>query len=326
MQRQHLYPRGFTLIEMMLAIAIGVTICYTAFAGVRTASQCVTIANRLSTENRLMHAAITTSIDDLDFWTSYDDLNDPADQQLRVGDALGRDPFLPMTFNAVEEPDFTPSDPKTWWRGMPTANQAVGTYGNYSLFSNTGPGTPPFTQGQNWLPKITKRLHNSLGVYGLLEYMPANAYYNYFNDDGSRANVFEPLVVSWAPKDQAYSYVHLSIASAYVVSKLRFREPAVYAALNSKTFYDFYPATDTYHMGKMYQKASERFMLITQSPEHWPTVDIRVARFEWYSRWYNNASIVMFSPVGGETKKLLVTGTFTTLRGARQQRGLDVYQ
>jgi prepilin-type N-terminal cleavage/methylation domain-containing protein len=52
----HRPTQAFTLIELMISIALGTLILYTAFAGFRTASQAITIANSLSLENSLLRA------------------------------------------------------------------------------------------------------------------------------------------------------------------------------------------------------------------------------------------------------------------------------
>jgi type II secretory pathway pseudopilin PulG len=83
------HPRSaFTLVELMLAIALGILILYVAMAGFRVASQSVTIANRLSLENSLLRAGYFQVEDDLDFWTSLDDPLNTNNQQLRGGNTL----------------------------------------------------------------------------------------------------------------------------------------------------------------------------------------------------------------------------------------------
>ncbi len=81
------YPRsdrGFTLIELMLAIGLGSLVIYTAYAGFRMASQAITVSNRLSLENSLMRAGFQMAHEQLDFWTNLDDPNDATHEQLRL--------------------------------------------------------------------------------------------------------------------------------------------------------------------------------------------------------------------------------------------------
>ena len=86
---------AFTLIEVMIAIALGMAVIYVAFAGFRVAAQSVAIANRLAIENSIMRTGLTIAYNDTDFWTSYDD---PAD----VGNVLGRQPLraLPVVVSS----------------------------------------------------------------------------------------------------------------------------------------------------------------------------------------------------------------------------------
>jgi prepilin-type N-terminal cleavage/methylation domain-containing protein len=74
---------AFTLIEMMIAISLGLVLIYTATSGFRVASQSITIANRLSLENQLMRTGISLAHEQLDFWTNLDDPNDSNRQSLR---------------------------------------------------------------------------------------------------------------------------------------------------------------------------------------------------------------------------------------------------
>lgn len=74
---------AFTLIEMMIAVTLGMLIVYTAVAGFRVASQATTLASRLSLENSLIRAGMTEAHQQLDFWTNLDDPNDTTRQRLR---------------------------------------------------------------------------------------------------------------------------------------------------------------------------------------------------------------------------------------------------
>ena len=64
---------GFTLVELIISIGLGLIIVYTAFAGFRAASQTVTVANRLSIENAMLRAGVVAAPDELDFWRAYDE-------------------------------------------------------------------------------------------------------------------------------------------------------------------------------------------------------------------------------------------------------------
>jgi len=82
--------RAFSLIELLIAMALGMVIIYTAVAGFRLASSSITVANRMSLENRIIRAGMAHALDQVDFWTDVDapggDLVDTAfnGQALRV--------------------------------------------------------------------------------------------------------------------------------------------------------------------------------------------------------------------------------------------------
>lgn len=85
---------AFTLIEMMIAVALGSLVVYTAMAGFRAASQTVTAANRLSLENSLLRAGYWEAQTQLDFWTNLDDPSPTGSKPLRGSAGL---PFAEFT-------------------------------------------------------------------------------------------------------------------------------------------------------------------------------------------------------------------------------------
>ena len=90
--------RGFTLIEMLIAISLGLIVAYIALAAVRMASRTVTAINRLTLENRLMRQGFLESLEEIDFWTRYDDPTDSTRQGLRRTAIMPGMPAQP-TFN-----------------------------------------------------------------------------------------------------------------------------------------------------------------------------------------------------------------------------------
>ena len=87
-----IYPaprHGFTLIELMIAIGLGMLVIYTAVAGFRVASQSVTMANRLSLENALIRSGFQEAHNQMDFWTNLDDPDNTANQRLRGTVTMG---------------------------------------------------------------------------------------------------------------------------------------------------------------------------------------------------------------------------------------------
>jgi prepilin-type N-terminal cleavage/methylation domain-containing protein len=163
---------GFTLVELLISISLGLVIVYTMFAGFRVASQTVTLCNRMSIENRLLTAGTLLALDEVDCWAGMDR---PGWQPCRTtpsklisGAGGGYDPGggdssqlaqpftpfrdswtaacneLPAAGNQYD-PVWLPHDPKTWYRGDgslwlrngsaggPFADQSA--WGDYGLFS-----------------------------------------------------------------------------------------------------------------------------------------------------------------------------------------------
>jgi prepilin-type N-terminal cleavage/methylation domain-containing protein len=161
------HRHGFTLIELMISVALGSLIVYTAVAGFRVASQSITITNRLALENALMRSGLDQACDRMDFWTDCDNPDNTAEQTLRTADpALNLPtriaaealagyksglPFTPMrnVFPLGVSPDpekttgwnpqdrWPASESRTWFHGNFT-QKARSNFcdGFYSIFSN----------------------------------------------------------------------------------------------------------------------------------------------------------------------------------------------
>ncbi|MDA3961348.1 MAG: prepilin-type N-terminal cleavage/methylation domain-containing protein [Planctomycetota bacterium] len=65
--------RAFTLIELTIALGLGLLVAYAAYAAFNTASQTIATVNRLALENRLMRAGYIAALEDADYWLHYDD-------------------------------------------------------------------------------------------------------------------------------------------------------------------------------------------------------------------------------------------------------------
>jgi prepilin-type N-terminal cleavage/methylation domain-containing protein len=185
--------RGFTLIELMIAVLLGMLVVYTAVAGFRVASQSVTMANRLSLENALIRAGFQEAHHQLDFWTNLDDPDDTGNQRLRrtvdmntsggVGDRLkdiGLTPTVGFPFTPMST-IFPANRPlKT---DMPTAGSSVPRFAS-ALGTPQAPvlpldGSP--TAPVNWLAEAD----NDIG------FDPTYAWSPHDPRTWSRSNVIE---------------------------------------------------------------------------------------------------------------------------------------
>ena len=197
------FKHGFTLIELMIAITLGMMIVMVATAGVRLAAQTMTKCNRMSLENSLVRAAVIQACDEVDFWTMLDHPSDTKMQSLRkTANDGGWQPFAPFSVSKIlaseTAPNFTRVEPELvlTWESSPMAWAAhdartwcranlvecAGTdlrYGDYSLFSfdrpqNNLPTYDP-SRCRNWYANQVRHAFDGLGFYGALEYLPSSA-------------------------------------------------------------------------------------------------------------------------------------------------------
>ncbi len=116
---------AFTLVEVLVALAIGLVVATIAFTGVSLTAKAIATANRLAERNQAIRVGILTSLNELDFWTSYDNPHDAAEQPLRrtsvespsygANLTLGH-PFTPLAAmpRVDYDPDASPADQGTW--------------------------------------------------------------------------------------------------------------------------------------------------------------------------------------------------------------------
>jgi len=64
--------RAFSLVEVMIVIALSMIILATVYAGFRVATQSIIACNRMSIENRLLTAGVARALDEVDFWNKFD--------------------------------------------------------------------------------------------------------------------------------------------------------------------------------------------------------------------------------------------------------------
>ncbi|MDA3961163.1 MAG: prepilin-type N-terminal cleavage/methylation domain-containing protein [Planctomycetota bacterium] len=72
--------RGFTLIEVMISLALAMMVILITAATFRMASQAIARARAMSVENRMLRLGMTLAIDDADYWRSYGDPRLPYDK------------------------------------------------------------------------------------------------------------------------------------------------------------------------------------------------------------------------------------------------------
>lgn len=175
--------RGLTLIEITVAMAVGLVLLATAASAMRVSMQTITKANRLSLENRMLRLGIVGALNEADFWTTYDDLYDNTKQPLRGASLPFNESVVINRAGAVGAsgaatlvtPDLSlVHRPETWWRGMgyydtyqsPDPKDLI-SWGDYGLVSKMalatmGTGSEPVGA------VLPNALHTMVTDYGLL--------------------------------------------------------------------------------------------------------------------------------------------------------------
>ena len=64
------WVRAFTLIEVVLAVALSTAVLLAGFTAVRSAARSIANLNQVSRENALLHSGVMAAIEDADFWNS----------------------------------------------------------------------------------------------------------------------------------------------------------------------------------------------------------------------------------------------------------------
>ncbi len=196
---------AFTLIELMIAVSIGMLVVYTAVAAVRVASGALTASQRMATENALLRIGMEAAVNEADFWTASDDPETGGAKPLRGVDN-GTGAGKPFTdFRDVGFVDATaastawtetsgaarlgwsPSplawsaaDPRTWCRAnvAEEGTTSIGSnsprtfWGHFGIYSHLAPSRADHT----WYPNQVRGIIDALGFYGTFEYLPSNAF------------------------------------------------------------------------------------------------------------------------------------------------------
>ncbi len=317
--------RGFTMIEMLISIALGAAICAAAFAAFRVASQSVAAANRLAIENALFRAGYHAALDDLDSWNSLDDPARPAAQ--RPLNVPGQ-PFGPLTF-AADELDFDLSDPRLWWRGHAMEHRTT-KLGDYAQLANLG---MPASDPRAWHPRILDRLSAQLGFYGVADHLPANTVYSFYEADGSIPPIVDHPVYGfmddsgvghdfahyWSFTGRALDLQSMTHFNYYVVTAdLAYRDAAHHVFTNYGVTSKFRWSSDRIHTDCI-----QSLPVLSLAPAHWPSLQVETKHWIAFAHFIDEAVIRVTSPGTGQVMRVNVVATATTLRGARRQRGLE---
>lgn len=336
-------PRaGFTLIELIVSIGIGVVICATAFVAVRVSAQTIVAADRLSLENRMMRVGVARALDELDFWTSYDDPTPGSANQTLRGPG---EPFHAFDFTAEDlsldmEPrrdptqsyeDWAARDARTWFRGDAGTDDAK-RMGDFALISHLGysDGGPLNGAHRRWPHRVVTDVSTDLGYHALIDYAPASMMYACILADGSVPNEFSaisdggPGVMYSSAFWESRPHDFFALTSGAVFPLLvpdRIADPLYQSPdIHRSLFLDFGTPTAGWGANDLWTRCGDPQRPLPLHPAHWPELDVIVRHYAANARQWHAASVVARSPVTGQSFKLFFTHTATTLRGARRQR------
>lgn len=212
------YRGGFTLLEMMIAVSLGIIIMLTAFAGLRTVSQAITRAKAMSLENSLLRAGMQMALEEADFWTNSDDPDKVINNQPLRGISngagmaftpfrLANNPIIGGTSFVDNKPglDESPGSPRSGWNPNPLAWAAWDSrtwiranmpethnlgdfsgkfqyWGTFGIYENLDPSK----SWHHWYGGQVLGLIDALGFYGMHDYMPTNSFFMYHTYDPSQ--------------------------------------------------------------------------------------------------------------------------------------------
>jgi type II secretory pathway pseudopilin PulG len=349
-----MHSRGFTLIEMTIAIGLGLLIVLVSFSGIRVASQTITIANRLSLQNDILRTAVVKANEEMDFWDAFDSRSDPEKQPLRNGDY----PFKSLDFTgATTVLDFNPkltadryTTDRLWWNGHLWSSNRLsdGTnyqrrFGDYSLFGRQGLtaadyGTlvtslyPTVVDERKWRHNILPYLTSNLGYYAAFDYLPANFVYGCYDTTGDMPIEFGAPGVgpgrmrnSWHSGNKPQSKIEAGHDNGYILTNVSptSNYPHTHQVSHRASYNDGSSAgfTDTKYPDRF--DAFPEVEFSANIPTNWPSTKMKVkVTYQWMD-FRHQVRIEQTDPLTGATTAMVLHGLTTTLRGARRQRGLD---
>ncbi|HYE07857.1 MAG TPA: type II secretion system protein [Planctomycetota bacterium] len=357
--------RAFTLIEMLLSIAIAGVICSSAFVAIRVASQAVVAGTRLSIENQLMRAGVSAALEDLDSWASYDDPSPAGDKPLRaVGHPFGPLPAQAEDFNFDADPvRDAGEDYEAWWRRdsrswarIDTTISYHGTndqrfLGDYRLFGKIGFTDPDEPQlggaERRWRHRLVKEVSEGLGYYAMLDYAPPSIMFQYYDEsggadgkgrcppefaDGNGGGMGSACSQAVLVEGKPFDFVNMTVGTIFSiiipsrVEEPRFAQPGINKALFLGWYYGAnQPPNLGWGVNDGYPHFGTSLRLVPLRPASWPNAEVRVRHYAANARQFHSATVVSRSALTGESFKLYLTYTGTTLRGARMapERNLD---
>ncbi|MBA3848134.1 MAG: hypothetical protein H0X45_16005, partial [Planctomycetes bacterium] len=313
----------------------------------------LTMANRIGGENALICAGFLAALDEVDDWRTYDDPTPGvANLRLRGYDAARGYglPFTPLRdawpTDAVDAWDgdaarWAANHPDSWWRG--NLAERTGTdlrFGRYPIFADVRSpaavgsqayGAYGAVQPRTWLSSQVRGLDHALGHYGLLEYLPANQVLAWYDAaPGSNEPTQQGGMCAQWPRMNFWS--DIPSFDPYASRSILPPTPATSGWSTAQLVDGHRRLYQTGWMSNWQQGDMSAFLersltstrLMPLAPATWPAVAIQVCRSTRLYRFNTLCRVRWTSPITGESSDLAFSGFGTSLRGARQARGLDL--
>jgi hypothetical protein len=358
------HPRAaFTLIELLIAIALGMVVVYTAVAGVRVAAQSITVAQRMSTENAIIRTGFSIALEEKDFWLGYDDPANLAQQPFReiLKSEGGKMRGLPFTrfkdatavyprsdgtvmvgavkFKSAADDGWDPvhgwkaADPNSWaWGNLieQTGGDSRQIFGRYHDYARADGASP-----WGWQQRQLEGLKNTMGYWGLFDYMPANTPLMVYAG-GKVANEWcqsnDNASFYMANGDGGANYAQCLYRRSkdhnFIFPSPAFVSPAP-LTVRQKSCHKYYTgqgaggaATGVKNLRRD-ATLNRSWLNDNTKPIHWPSLDVGTLRFINHGRFVCLNTVRWSNPITGQSAELSFTSFGTTLRGARQQRHRD---
>lgn len=162
-------PNAYTLVELLIAVSLSVTIMLIAFTAFRFCAASFQALNRLATENDIMRRGAIVAYDTIDSWADQAEPGYPwckgynslaiADTTLGLDTPSNKRIFRRVTFQPAGNANFNPNwvqphDPRSWYRNhighSPRPYMLSPTYGGWGWAPfSTFPGTPSGWEGRH---------------------------------------------------------------------------------------------------------------------------------------------------------------------------------
>ena len=227
-----MHKNGFTLLELMIAIAMGMLVIYITMQSVRVAANTVTKSNRIAVENELLRVGFIEALDEVDLWSRSDNpdalfQNRDAEQALRKDHAAnGGMSFTPLPsadMNLKFDESFghgawnqhpsarAAANPRTWTRvNYFEENNQKHLWGTSFYYSNMDSAKAPWT----WQSTQIKLVLDTMGFWGAMEYQPANAFFGYYGSAMEDKPKGSPGGIAWTQVAEAFTKTNLWIRAA----------------------------------------------------------------------------------------------------------------